>query len=270
MRFPLLVFATAVLSGVALAQQNQTPTTGAGATTVFKGGDFLPPESAFRKVVLDEDRTVNGELKDTLVDPMELAVAKDGTVFFAERKGVVKMIRPGAKDPTVIAEIPVFTGLEEGMLGITLDPKFEQNGWVYVNHSLPETTTDSRGKVGIIRVSRFTLKGDRLDPESRVTIYDNTVQREQCCHVGGSLAFDPQGNLYISVGDNTNPFDSDGYSPNDPRPDVTPGTPRVPPPTRMPPPARSSASLPRQKAATPSPPAISLCPARPKPSLRST
>lgn len=216
MRFPFLVLATALVSGPVLAQQTQSPTTGAAA--IFKGDNFLPPESAFRKVILDEDRTINGEAKDTLVDPMELAIAKDGTVFFVERKGTVKMIKPGAKDPVVIAEIPVFTGLEEGMLGITLDPKFDQNGWVYVNHSLPETTTDARGKVGIIRVSRFTLKGDRLDPESRVTIYDNTVQREQCCHVGGSLAFDPQGNLYISVGDNTNPFDSDGYSPNDPRP----------------------------------------------------
>ena len=47
-----------------------------------------------------------------------------------------------------------------------------------------------RGKSGIIRVSRLTLKGDALDMASEVTVLDIPVQREQCCHVGGSLAFD--------------------------------------------------------------------------------
>ncbi|HAB16233.1 MAG TPA: PQQ-dependent sugar dehydrogenase [Verrucomicrobiota bacterium] len=217
MRLPYLLLTALALLGSAVAQQSaQTPTT--ATPGIFKGDNFLPPESAFRKVVLDEDQTINGELKDTLVDPMELAVARDGRVFFVERKGVIKMLKPGGTEAIVIAEIPVFSGLEEGMLGITLDPKFDENGWVYVNHSLPETTQDAQGKVGTIRVSRFTLRGDKLDPASRVTIFDNVVQREQCCHVGGSLAFDPQGNLYISIGDNTNPFDSDGFSPNDPRP----------------------------------------------------
>ena len=216
MRFPVSILCALGASALSLAQQTQSPTTGGG--TIFKGDDFLPPESGFRKVVLDEDKTVDGAVRDTVVDPMELTVAKDGRIIYVERKGVVKMIKPGSSAAIVIGEVPVFTGLEEGMLGVTLDPKFLENGWVYINHSLTETTQDSRGKVGIIRVSRFTLKGDRLDPESRVTVFDNVVQREQCCHVGGSLAFDPQGNLYVSVGDNTNPFDSDGYSPNDPRP----------------------------------------------------
>ena len=55
--------------------------------------------------MLDEDRTVDGTLKDTLVDPMELAVAKDGRVFLAERKGVIKMIKPGATEAVVMDEL---------------------------------------------------------------------------------------------------------------------------------------------------------------------
>jgi cytochrome c len=215
MKFPILA-ASAVFAWAVSGQQTQTATTGAAG--IFRGDNFLPPETSFRKVVLDEDRTVDGELKDTLIDPMELAVAKDGRVFLVERKGVIKMIKPGAAEAVVIGTIPVFSGLEEGMLGITLDPKFDQNGWIYVNHSLTETGNDGRGKSGIIRVSRLTLKGDALDLASAVTVLDIPVQREQCCHVGGSLTFDATGNLYVSVGDNTNPFDSDGYSPNDPRP----------------------------------------------------
>lgn len=37
------------------------------------------------------------------------------------------------------------------------------------------------------------------------------------CHEGGSLAFDSAGNLFLSTGDNTNRFKSDGYAPLDER-----------------------------------------------------
>ncbi|MDB6055286.1 MAG: cytochrome c class [Verrucomicrobiales bacterium] len=179
-------------------------------------------DGSFRKVVLDSDEQVDGKWKDTLVDPMELAVDRDGRVFYAQRNGVVKMWKPDTKKSVVVAEIPVFTtggsNLEDGMLGITLDPNFVQNGWVYLNHSVPETTKDQNGaKKGIIRVSRYTLKDDKLQLDSEKKVLDIPTQREQCCHVGGSLAFDKDGNLYIAIGDNTNPFDSDGYSPHDER-----------------------------------------------------
>jgi cytochrome c len=176
-------------------------------------------DGAFRKVILESDREENGEWKDTVVDPMELAVAPDGRVLWAERAGAVKMWKPYTKSTVVIAHIKVFDGLEDGMLGLTLDPMFAQNGWVYLNHSLPNTTTDEKGhKSGIIRVSRYTLAGEQLDLASEKKILDVPTQRDECCHVGGSLGFDAAGNLYVAIGDNTNPFDSDGYSPHDERP----------------------------------------------------
>ena len=177
----------------------------------------------FRKVILDADQQINGQWQDSLKDPMELAVAKDGRVFYAQRNGVIKLWSPDTKKAVEIATIPCFEGLEEGMLGITLDPNFEKNGWIFLNHSLPETGQDANGKkAGIIRVSRYTLKGQTLDLASEKKLIDISVQREQCCHVGGSLGFDNKGNLYIAIGDNTNPFDSDGYSPHDERPDHSP------------------------------------------------
>ena len=177
----------------------------------------------FRKVILDADQQVNGIYEDTVKDPMELAVAGDGRVFYAERGGAIKMWKPATQSASVIARIPVFDGLEDGMLGLTLDPNFLKNGWIYLNHSLTNTFLDGNGqKAGIIRVSRYTLKGEALDLSSEKQILDIPTQREQCCHVGGSLTFDAQGNLYVSVGDNTNPFESDGYSPVDERPGRSP------------------------------------------------
>jgi cytochrome c len=177
-------------------------------------------DGGFRTIILDADREENGEWKDTVKDPMELAVAQDGRVFYAERAGAIKMWRPESKETVVIGHINVFDGLEDGLLGIALDPKFSANGWVYLYHSLPETGRDSNGnKAGENVVSRFTLKEDTLDLASEKILLRVATQREQCCHAGGSLAFDAQGNLYISTGDNTHPHeDSIGYAPLDRRP----------------------------------------------------
>lgn len=173
----------------------------------------------FSKVILDADKDIdgNGAVDDSIKDPMEMAVAKDGRVFWAERSGLVKMYQPKTKTTVQVGQLPVFSGLEDGLLGITLDPKFLKNGFIYLNRSLPETTTDQYGKAGLIRVSRFTLVGDKIDLASEKVMLDIPTQREQCCHVGGSLAFDAKGNLYVSVGDNTNPFESDGFGPFDQR-----------------------------------------------------
>src|SRR5688572_19197981 len=115
-------------------------------------------DGAYRKVILDTDREVDGRWQDTVKDPMELTVAPDGRVFWAERAGAVKMWKPESKTTVEIARLKVFDGLEDGLIGITLDPNFAKNGWVYLNHSIPETTKDAQGhKAGIIRVSRFTL-----------------------------------------------------------------------------------------------------------------
>ncbi|KMS73290.1 glycosyl hydrolase, partial [Streptomyces leeuwenhoekii] len=48
-------------------------------------------------------------------------------------------------------------------------------------------------------------------------ILDVPTSRGMCCHVGGDIDFDAQGNLYLSTGDDSNPFQSDGYTPIDER-----------------------------------------------------
>ena len=177
-------------------------------------------DGAFHKVILDSDRDNDndGTFEDVVIDPLEIATAPDGRVFMIERAGVVKIWKPDTKTTVVAARIEVFKELEDGLLGIALDPKFAQNHWVYLCHSEPETrNTPGVGKTGDNLVSRFTLKGDTLDLSSRKELLRITTQREQCCHSAGSLAFDAQGNLYASTGDNTHPGESDGFSPIDER-----------------------------------------------------
>lgn len=199
---PLRLVAPLLLAATTLAA---TATTAAAAEV----------DGPFRKRVLVDMKTPQpGGLKD----PMELAVTPDGRVIYAERGGAVKIWKPATGAVVLAGMLPVFTDLEDGLLGLTLDPQFARNGWVYLNRSLPETRSTREGRRGFLRTSRFTLRGDTLDLSSERAIIEIETQRDECCHVGGSLAFDPQGNLYIAVGDNTNPFGSDGFSPTDRRP----------------------------------------------------
>ena len=61
------------------------------------------------------------------------------------------------------------------------------------------------------------MTGDQIDRASEKVLLEIPTQREQCCHSAGSLAFAPDGSLFISTGDNTNPFESNGYAPIDER-----------------------------------------------------
>ncbi|MGV3774257.1 MAG: PQQ-dependent sugar dehydrogenase [Verrucomicrobiales bacterium] len=209
MKLPKLLLASSVASSLSFAAF-------AADTQPVPSGP--QQDGPFRKVIIESDKDLDGDgkLDDYLQDPMEMAVSKDGRVFYALRNGTVRMWSPKSGKSIDIAKVPVFTGLEDGLLGITLDPNFAQNQFVYLFYAPPETKTDDKGqKVGENLVSRFVLKDDKLDLASEKIIIRIATQRQECCHSGGSLNFDSKGNLYASVGDNTNPFASDGFSPID-------------------------------------------------------
>ncbi|MDH5381915.1 MAG: PQQ-dependent sugar dehydrogenase, partial [Cyclobacteriaceae bacterium] len=54
--------------------------------------------------------------------------------------------------------------------------------------------------------------------DSEKILLDVKVQRQECCHSAGSIAFDSHGFLYLSVGDNTNPHNPGYYNSIDERP----------------------------------------------------
>ncbi|MGW4249792.1 PKD domain-containing protein, partial [Nocardia sp. NPDC004722] len=76
---------------------------------------------------------------------------------------------------------------------------------------------------GVNRLSRFTLRPDwTLDTSSEKVVLEVPSERGMCCHTGGALAFDAADNLYLATGDNTNPFQSNDFSPLDERPERNP------------------------------------------------
>lgn len=160
-----------------------------------------PPDYRFKAEVLSEG----------MAQPMELELAPDGRIFFNEINGKLKIWKPGSREVLLAGEIPVFNAQENGFLGFALDPQFEKNQFIYLYYS----PTNYVGQ----RLSRFRLSGDYLDAASEKKMLEFAEQREDCCHHAGSVEFGPDGNLFISTGDNTHPGgDSDGYAPIDERP----------------------------------------------------
>ncbi len=152
-----------------------------------------PDESRFTPVVVTED----------LDEPMVFEVLNDGTAFIIERKGGLKKYDPATNTTSLIATIPVNTKYtsaegqvreaEEGLMGLSLDPRFEQNHWIYLYYAHPTE------KKHIL--SRFELKDDELKSEK--VVLEVPTQREVCCHTGGGMTWDKAGNLYLTVGNNT-------------------------------------------------------------------
>ncbi len=150
-----------------------------------------------------------------LTQPMEIDVAKDGRIFLIEIGGTLKMIDPSDGKTTVVGKLQVTTAQENGLIGLALDPNFEQNGWIYLQYSPPNFSGQ--------HLSRFDFRDNQLDLASEKLLFKYEEQRRECCHHAGSLEFGPDGCLYIGTGDNTNPFnDSEGYAPADQRSDREP------------------------------------------------
>ena len=143
--------------------------------------------SGFQEVVL------TGEL----TDPMEIDITSDGRVFIIEWAGAIKVWEPSTNAMHVAGWLPVEKNIEDGLLGLALDPRFDENGWLYIYYS---PVTDGRK---FNRLSRFAYDGKKVDMDTEIALLEIPVQRVQCCHSGGSVQFDENGLLYLSTGDNS-------------------------------------------------------------------
>jgi len=115
----------------------------------------------------------------------------DGSMIFTERPGRVSKFKNGVK--SIIGQIGVEERGESGLMGIAVDPDFTTNKFIYVIH-----TRITRG--GGNRISRFVLDG---------TLRQETILLDGIpaarYHDGGALAFGPEGKLYATTGDATEP-----------------------------------------------------------------
>jgi glucose/arabinose dehydrogenase len=139
-----------------------------------------------------------------LTRPLGIAHAGDGSgrLFFVEKAGRIMVW-----DGTQVLPIPFLdlstrisaAGGEQGLLGLAFHPRFEVNGFFYVNY------TDLVGDTVIARYS-VSVDPNVADPASEMVLL--TIPQPSAFHNGGQMAFGPDDFLYIATGDGGSGGDS--------------------------------------------------------------
>jgi glucose/arabinose dehydrogenase len=155
-----------------------------------------PSEAATLPPGFVEQRVVSG-----LARPTAMAFAPDGRLFVCEQGGRLRVIKNGALLPTPFLTLPVNSQGERGLLGVAFDPNFTSNHFVYVYYTATTPTVHNR-------VSRFTASGNVAVPGSEVVLLNLNTLSAATHHNGGALHFGPNGKLYIAVGENGTPSNS--------------------------------------------------------------
>jgi glucose/arabinose dehydrogenase len=147
---------------------------------------------------------VETQFASGLSNPTAMAFAPDGRLFVSQQDGQLRVIKNGVLLPTPFLTVTVDASGERGLLGIAFDPNFATNNFLYVYYTATTPAAHNR-------VSRFTASTGNPDVAaagSEMPILDLNNLSSATNHNGGSIHFGPDGKLYIAVGENANPANS--------------------------------------------------------------
>jgi len=132
--------------------------------------------------------------------PTRMAWAPDGRLFVAEKNGAVRVVsKDGVLQPEPVIVLPTNFEGEQGLLGLAIDPDFENNHYIWAYH----TWSDHIEEHVVHRVVRFVEKdGIGSDIQVAWTIID--AFDESTILNGGEIGFGPDGMLYVSPGSENN------------------------------------------------------------------
>ncbi len=136
-----------------------------------------------------------------LSNPTAMDIAPDGRLFVCLQGGELRVIKNGALLAAPFLTVSTDSSGERGLLGIAFDQNFPTNNFVYVYYTVTTSAVHNR-------VSRFTANGDVALLGSEVMILDLEPLSGATNHNGGAIHFGPDGKLYVAVGENANPANS--------------------------------------------------------------
>lgn len=156
---------------------------------------FLLTRAATLPAGFSETMIANG-----LSSPTAMDFAPDGRLFVCLQRGQLRVIKNGSLLATPFLSLTVNFSGERGLLGIAFDPNFATNNFVYVYYTASTPAVHNR-------VSRFTANGDVAVQGSELVLLD-LENLSATNHNGGAIHFGPDGKLYIAVGENAVPSNS--------------------------------------------------------------
>ncbi len=130
---------------------------------------------------------------DELEFPIKMEPLGGEDLLVTEKMGALRLIRDGELVGQPIAQFDVKPQNEAGLLDVVTAPDFDDSGEFFVAYT-PQQDLES------MYVSRLRMEGDSAqivdDPWVELPSIPDTDR-----HFGGTMAFSPEGDLYISIGD---------------------------------------------------------------------
>ena len=141
---------------------------------------------------------VKSEVVTDAAYPTALAFAPDGRLFYAEQfTGNIRVVNADGKlESEPFAHVDAFEEgifIEWGLMGMALDPEFQNNGYVYVYY----TQLVDAGPPQVVKSVVARLKKGS-NPE---VLIGDLAQGSSFVNIAGNINFGPDGFLYVSVGD---------------------------------------------------------------------
>ncbi len=149
-----------------------------------------------------------------LSDPWDMAFLPDGTMFFTEKCDGLSVLLPdgevnallgiGGSEGYASTAEDLFCEGQAGMMGVAVDPDFEENRFLYVY------STSSMAEPGTNRLMRFTVSDDLAGVADRTDLIEDVPYKPEAsdqpfggpgAHNGGRVRFGPDGYLYLTTGD---------------------------------------------------------------------
>jgi glucose/arabinose dehydrogenase len=134
-----------------------------------------------------------------------MAVAPDGRVFVCEQTGALRVVKHDTLLPEPFLRLTdVDSEWERGLIGVTLDPDFARNGYVYIcsvrakpypHHVVSRFTSDARNPDVAAAGGEVVL----LEGDDQSTLGGSIPAG----HQGGGVRFGADGKLYVAIGEQT-------------------------------------------------------------------
>jgi glucose/arabinose dehydrogenase len=184
-------------------------TEAAGDVPATTRGDIAAAASAVAAAApVSSLRVTTSQVRGGFSAPTQVTSGPDGRsrLFVVEQRGVVKAVTAHTAKTYLDIRSRVRSSGEQGMLGLAFSPRFRSDHRLYV------TYTRSDGALVLARLTAKRPKAKRVRAKTLRTLlvvkhptYSN--------HNGGSIAFGPDGYLYLGTGDGGgggNPFHTAG------------------------------------------------------------